>query len=51
METRSGSGLGSGVEYDSRGGIITTAHVVGDATSFEVLTSGTPAAPTAGTGY
>ncbi len=48
VEIRTSSGLGSGVVFDSRGDIITNAHVVGDATSFEVLTSGTPAALTAG---
>jgi putative serine protease PepD len=48
VEIRTDSGLGSGVVFDSRGDIITNAHVVGDATSFDVLTSGTPAALTAG---
>lgn len=34
-----GSGLGSGVIYDSRGDIITNAHVVGNAASFKVTLS------------
>jgi putative serine protease PepD len=48
VEIRTSSGLGSGVVFDARGDIITNAHVVGDATSFEVLASGTPATLTAG---
>jgi putative serine protease PepD len=48
VEIRTSSGLGSGVVFDSRGDIITNAHVIGDATSFEVLMSGRPAALTAG---
>ena len=33
------SGLGSGEIYDARGNIVTNAHVVGTATSFQVTTS------------
>ncbi len=40
VEIRTGSGLGSGVVFDSGGDIVTNAHVVGDSTRFEVLTSG-----------
>lgn len=40
VEIRTGSGLGSGVVFDSAGDIVTNAHVVGDSTRFEVLTSG-----------
>lgn len=36
VEVRTSSGLGSGVAYDDRGDIVTNAHVVGDARSFEV---------------
>jgi S1-C subfamily serine protease len=40
VEIRNSSGLGSGVVYDSKGDIVTNAHVVGSDTSFQVLTSG-----------
>ncbi len=40
VEIRTGSGLGSGVVFDSAGDIVTNAHVVGDSTRFEVLASG-----------
>jgi S1-C subfamily serine protease len=36
VEIRSGSGLGSGVVWDDAGNIVTNAHVVGSATTFEV---------------
>ncbi len=39
VEIRTGSGLGSGVVFDSSGDIVTNAHVVGSATRFEVLLS------------
>jgi S1-C subfamily serine protease len=31
------TGLGSGVVYDTKGDIVTNAHVIGDATAFQVL--------------
>jgi putative serine protease PepD len=37
VEIRNDSGLGSGVVFDSRGDIITNAHVVGDARRLRVL--------------
>jgi len=40
VEIRTASGLGSGVIFDSAGDIVTNAHVVGDATSFQVFLSG-----------
>jgi S1-C subfamily serine protease len=40
VEIRTSSGLGSGVVYDSAGHIVTNAHVVGTATSFQVFLSG-----------
>jgi S1-C subfamily serine protease len=40
VEIRSSSGLGSGVVYDSRGDIVTNAHVVGSDRQFQVLASG-----------
>jgi putative serine protease PepD len=40
VEIRTESGLGSGVVFGSSGDIVTNAHVVGDATKFEVLASG-----------
>jgi S1-C subfamily serine protease len=36
VEIRTSSGLGSGVTYDAAGNIVTNAHVVGSATSFQV---------------
>jgi putative serine protease PepD len=35
-------GLGSGVVLDTRGNIVTNAHVVGDATTFQVRLAGSP---------
>jgi len=40
VEITTSSGLGSGVVYDTAGDIVTNAHVVGDATSFQVLLTG-----------
>ena len=40
VEIRTSNGLGSGVVFDSAGDIVTNAHVVGSATSFQVLLSG-----------
>lgn len=40
VEIRTSSGLGSGVVYDTAGHIVTNAHVVGSATSFQVFLSG-----------
>jgi S1-C subfamily serine protease len=40
VEIKTASGLGSGVVYDSAGHIVTNAHVVGSATSFQVLLAG-----------
>jgi S1-C subfamily serine protease len=37
VQIRTESGLGSGVVYDTKGDIITNAHVVGDAKKFDVL--------------
>lgn len=37
VEIVTASGLGSGVVYDAKGDVVTNAHVVGSATSFEVL--------------
>ena len=39
VEIQTSSGLGSGVVFDSSGDIVTNAHVVGDATTFQVLLS------------
>jgi S1-C subfamily serine protease len=39
VEIRTSSGLGSGVVFDSAGDIVTNAHVVGTATTFQVLLS------------
>jgi putative serine protease PepD len=39
VEIRTSSGLGSGVVFDSSGDIVTNAHVVGQATSMQVLGS------------
>ena len=36
VEIKTASGLGSGVVYDTAGHIVTNAHVVGTATSFQV---------------
>jgi S1-C subfamily serine protease len=44
VEIRTNSGLGSGVVFDSRGDIVTNAHVVGQATSMQVLGSSSAAA-------
>jgi S1-C subfamily serine protease len=40
VEIRTASGLGSGVVYDTAGHIVTNAHVVGSATSFQVFVAG-----------
>lgn len=40
VEIKTASGLGSGIIFDSVGDIVTNAHVVGDATSFQVFLSG-----------
>jgi putative serine protease PepD len=40
VEIRTSSGLGSGVVFDAKGDIVTNDHVVGTATRFEVLPSG-----------
>src|SRR5262249_45195749 len=37
---RTSSGLGSGVVLDTRGNIVTNAHVAGEATSFEIQVAG-----------
>ncbi|HET9970528.1 MAG TPA: trypsin-like peptidase domain-containing protein [Streptosporangiaceae bacterium] len=44
VEIRTSSGLGSGVVFDAKGDIVTNAHVVGSATSFQVYqaSSATP---------
>ena len=39
VEISTGSALGSGVVFDRAGHIVTNAHVVGDATTFEVTLS------------
>jgi S1-C subfamily serine protease len=39
VEIRTSSGLGSGVVFDSAGDIVTNAHVVGNATTFQLLLS------------
>lgn len=39
VEIRTGNALGSGVVLDDAGHVVTNAHVVGDATTFTVLTS------------
>jgi putative serine protease PepD len=43
VEIRTSSGLGSGVVFDANGDIVTNAHVVGTASKFEVLPSGSAA--------
>jgi S1-C subfamily serine protease len=40
VEIKTASGLGSGVVYDTAGHIVTNAHVVGSATSFQVFLAG-----------
>jgi S1-C subfamily serine protease len=40
VEIRTTSGLGSGVVYDTAGHVVTNAHVVGAATSFQVFMAG-----------
>jgi S1-C subfamily serine protease len=40
VEIKTASGLGSGVVYDSAGHVVTNAHVVGTATSFQVFLAG-----------
>ena len=40
VEIKTASGLGSGVVYDTAGHIVTNAHVVGSATSFQVVLAG-----------
>jgi putative serine protease PepD len=40
ISTSSGSGSGSGVVYDTRGDIVTNAHVVGTATTLQVSPAG-----------
>ena len=40
VEITTASGLGSGVVYDTAGHIVTNAHVVGSATSFQVVLAG-----------
>ena len=40
VEIKTASGLGSGVVYDTAGHIVTNAHVVGTATSFQVVLAG-----------
>ncbi len=40
VEIKTASGLGSGVVYDRAGHIVTNAHVVGSATSFQVFLAG-----------
>ena len=43
VEIRTNAGLGSGVVFDTKGDIVTNAHVVGTATRFEVLPSNSAA--------
>ena len=40
VEIKTASGLGSGVVYDTAGHIVTNAHVVGTATTFQVFLAG-----------
>jgi S1-C subfamily serine protease len=40
VEIQNSTGLGSGVVYDTKGDIVTNAHVVGSDTTFRVITSG-----------
>jgi S1-C subfamily serine protease len=39
VQIQTSAGLGSGIVFDSKGDIVTNAHVVGSATSFKVTTS------------
>src|SRR5947208_11752585 len=39
VQIETSEGLGSGIVFDSKGDIVTNAHVVGSATSFTVTTS------------
>jgi putative serine protease PepD len=48
VEIRTSAGLGSGVVLDADGDIVTNAHVVGDATSFQVLTASSAGTASAG---
>jgi putative serine protease PepD len=48
VEIRTSTGLGSGVIYDAAGDIVTNAHVVGDAETFQVQLSNHPS-PAEGT--
>jgi S1-C subfamily serine protease len=43
VEIKTAAGLGSGVVYDTAGHIVTNAHVVGTATSFQVFLAGSAA--------
>ncbi|WP_323132509.1 S1C family serine protease [Kineococcus indalonis] len=43
VQISTGTGLGSGVVLDADGNIVTNAHVVGDATSFQVQFANSPA--------
>ncbi|HST81884.1 MAG TPA: trypsin-like peptidase domain-containing protein [Kineosporiaceae bacterium] len=47
VEIRTSTGLGSGVIYDAAGDIVTNAHVVGDAETFQVQLANRPS-PTEG---
>ncbi len=47
VEIRTNVGLGSGIIFDDSGDIVTNDHVVGSATSFQVLTAGSASARTA----
>jgi len=40
VEIRTSGGLGSGVVFDDQGDVVTNAHVVADATSFQVVLAG-----------
>src|SRR5215469_12876704 len=39
VQIQTSAGLGSGIVYDTKGDIVTNAHVVGTATTFTVTTS------------
>ena len=39
MQIETSEGLGSGIVFDTKGDIVTNAHVVGTATTFKVTTS------------
>lgn len=43
VQITNGSGLGSGVLFDGKGDIVTNAHVVGDARTFQVQLANNPA--------